>query len=622
MFAPKTREHSMEAGDMERTFTSIYQNCVWGDNGDPNYKGSSGGGSGVEYNAEYIRFVKEFIAKNEIESVVDIGCGDWRVGEAIFGDSSVEYTGYDVYGDLVDHLNKRHANQKTNFVKLDSSKEKDKIKDADMLICKDVLQHWDDKSVVEFVDWIGRSNKFKYALVTNCRSGHGGSHGHVGGWRGLDAAHPLIAGKGFSTVLRRQSKDTMLFKRRLHIKDATLVCVDCVDVNRAVRAINKTLDLCSFDKVLLLTSLNADYSNHKKINNINSINEYSIFCIKELYKFIDTKHLLLIQHDGHVVDAKKWKDDFYEYDYIGCMCNWMDSEGKGGNGGISWRSRALLEKAAQTIPTEHCHPEDVALSGKIKGIYNGSFASGYRSELEALGFKFANADVQKHFGFEWVNYQGAFAHHKGNIEEAYFKVGIQSFIDKIESKFKMAKSAPSDINQHLDTLRSYAEECEHVTEMGVRGVVSIWALLAAGPKRLVSYDIVDCPVDEAIKLGRAWGVDFEFKKEDVLKADIEPTDMLFIDTLGTYSQLIMELKMHASKVNKYILLHDTSTYGHRDESRYHGASELALSDHGKVGLVPAVQDFLSTSEGKKWSVRAVFEHNNGLTVLGRVNDCA
>ena len=48
---------------------------------------------------------------------------------------------------------------------------------------------------------------------------------------------------------------------------------------------------------------------------------------------------------------------------------------------------------------------------------------------------------------------------------------------------------PSDINEHLPTLKKYAKECEHITEMGVRWVVSTYALLMGKPKKLISYDI-------------------------------------------------------------------------------------------------------------------------------------
>ena len=48
---------------------------------------------------------------------------------------------------------------------------------------------------------------------------------------------------------------------------------------------------------------------------------------------------------------------------------------------------------------------------------------------------------------------------------------------------------PSDINEHLPTLKKYASECDHITEMGVRTVVSTYALMMGKPKKLISIDI-------------------------------------------------------------------------------------------------------------------------------------
>ena len=48
----------------------------------------------------------------------------------------------------------------------------------------------------------------------------------------------------------------------------------------------------------------------------------------------------------------------------------------------------------------------------------------------------------------------------------------------IASSYAALCARPSDINEHLPTLRAYAERVDSVVEMGVRGVVSTWALLA------------------------------------------------------------------------------------------------------------------------------------------------
>lgn len=59
---------------------------------------------------------------------------------------------------------------------------------------------------------------------------------------------------------------------------------------------------------------------------------------------------------------------------------------------------------------------------------------------------------------------------------------------KINEIVDTLHKTPNDINEHMPTLVKYSKECDHITEMGVRGIGSTWAFLAGQPKRLVSYD--------------------------------------------------------------------------------------------------------------------------------------
>lgn len=190
--------------------------------------------------------------------------------------------------------------------------------------------------------------------------------------------------------------------------------------------------------------------------------------------------------------------------------------------------------------------------------------------------------------------------------------------EKILQAIDYLKRTPSDINEHIQTLADYAKECEHVTEFGVRWVVSTWPLILY-PKRIVSYDIQYDPNIEGLKsVAKEYNIDFEYRLEDVLKADIEQTDLLFIDTLHRYGQLIKELKMHNNKVNKYIILHDTTTFAHKDEVLYEHASAIVQTEQtSNVGLQPAIAEFLETEDGKKWTIHKEFTNNNGLTILKR-----
>ena len=69
---------------------------------------------------------------------------------------------------------------------------------------------------------------------------------------------------------------------------------------------------------------------------------------------------------------------------------------------------------------------------------------------------------------------------------------------KLEHHYKALCETPSDMNEHLPTLMHYASECKHVTEMGVRAVVSTYGLMMGKPAVMRSYDIV--PIE-------AYGVD-------------------------------------------------------------------------------------------------------------------
>jgi hypothetical protein len=189
----------------------------------------------------------------------------------------------------------------------------------------------------------------------------------------------------------------------------------------------------------------------------------------------------------------------------------------------------------------------------------------------------------------------------------------------ITDYYNHRKNTPSDINEHIETLKNYASECEHITEMGVRTVVSTWAFLEANPKKLISIDINPCPIEEAAKLAGDAGIDFKFIQASTLEIEIEETDLLFIDTWHVYQQLKQEFKLHCDKARKYIILHDTTTFGERGESGSEMKINIMTNQMEVIpfrGLWPAVEEFLQ--EHPEWKVKERFTHNNGLTVLERI----
>ena len=154
---------------MEDIFTNIYEKSVWGDNNNKEYNGTSGGGSDIDYNiTTYIPFLKNFILDNNIQSVVDLGSGDFRCGPLIYDNLDVTYFGYDTYEKVVTYNSKNYLPPKYTFTHMDFFTKKEEIINGDLCILKDVLQHWNMEEIYTFLDYIIRTKKFKYILICNC----------------------------------------------------------------------------------------------------------------------------------------------------------------------------------------------------------------------------------------------------------------------------------------------------------------------------------------------------------------------------------------------------------------------------------------------------------------------
>jgi hypothetical protein len=181
---------------------------------------------------------------------------------------------------------------------------------------------------------------------------------------------------------------------------------------------------------------------------------------------------------------------------------------------------------------------------------------------------------------------------------------------KLNDKFLFFKNTPGDINEHFETLKSYASKSESIVEMGVGRIISTWALLSGMPVKLISYDINHpeihgSDINEVYDICKNLNIRYEFFKADTSKIEIDPTDLLFIDTWHVYSHLKIELEKHSLKCKKYIILHDTETFGLRGESP------------GHEGLLKAVDEFLISD--KNWVIKEIYKNNNGLMILERIN---
>lgn len=191
----------------------------------------------------------------------------------------------------------------------------------------------------------------------------------------------------------------------------------------------------------------------------------------------------------------------------------------------------------------------------------------------------------------------------------------------LEEKVNQLYNTPSDINEHIPTILKYGQECDHITEMGVRWVVSTWAWLACAPKKLICYDLHNpsrwgSSIEPIIDTAQKYDLNFEFREADILKIEIEETDLLFIDTWHTYDQLKKELELHSNKVKKYICFHDTTSFEFKDEP-YTSENSWGKETSGR-GIWPAIEEFLEENKNE-WVLKERFTNNNGFTIIERIN---
>lgn len=174
------------------------------------------------------------------------------------------------------------------------------------------------------------------------------------------------------------------------INNCTLVCIDCVNQGNAISAIQKSIQQCEFDRVLFLTDTYIEIPGIEvvKIPSIKSKDDYSLFMIKQLWKFIHTDFMLVIQHDGYVLDGEMFDTRLYDYDYAGAL--WLERDGlSAGNGGFSWRSKRLMDAIGSDELIVSATPEDVTICRV------------YRSYLEErYGLKWATEEICERFSFE------------------------------------------------------------------------------------------------------------------------------------------------------------------------------------------------------------------------------
>jgi hypothetical protein len=201
----------------------------------------------------------------------------------------------------------------------------------------------------------------------------------------------------------------------------------------------------------------------------------------------------------------------------------------------------------------------------------------------------------------------------------------------IEQKLTNAIAAKGDISDHLIYLMKLSSECSSILECGVRTIVSSWAFVnglsmnsVVDKKKLTSSDIQIPPtIHELQEACSKNNIEFEFIQGNDLDLPMKEYDMIFIDTWHVYAQLKRELAKFHPYAKKYIVMHATEVDkidGESIRDRLNTQKQAAESGFPeyeiRCGLERAIKEFLI--QHPEWKIKVRFTHNNGLTVLERV----
>lgn len=142
----------------EGIFSRIYSGRVWGGTGDRPYSGSGSEGSAAD---EYVSLARKLIIDRSISRVVDVGCGDFRIGKRLVDGLSVKYLGIDVVPALIEHNQQTYGCEQVSFQCLDATIER--VPEGNLCLIRQVLQHLSNNQISRI---LAHTEHFPFRLVS------------------------------------------------------------------------------------------------------------------------------------------------------------------------------------------------------------------------------------------------------------------------------------------------------------------------------------------------------------------------------------------------------------------------------------------------------------------------
>lgn len=151
--------------DNAAIFDAIYRDHMWGE-GDTSGL-HSGSGSYDPSVPAYVDLVQSIIARENVRSIVEIGCGDFAIGRQ-YAYGVEQYLGVDVAASVIAHNRKDHERDGVAFRHADAAR--DDLPPHDLCLIRQVLQHLSNADIAAI---IARVATHRLVLITEHLPGAG-----------------------------------------------------------------------------------------------------------------------------------------------------------------------------------------------------------------------------------------------------------------------------------------------------------------------------------------------------------------------------------------------------------------------------------------------------------------
>ena len=210
-------------------------------------------------------------------------------------------------------------------------------------------------------------------------------------------------------------------KHKLNLPNVEIISINTSNPIQSIKAIEYSSQHIQFSKKKIFSHMPYSIGDiqHVYVPRFTTREQYSVFCIQELHKYIESDFVLMIHDDGFVINPHLWTDEFLQYDYIGAP--WPGNpddptHGRVGNGGFTLRSKKLLTMLPQFIETDI---NEDWLIGVTKKDY-----------LKSIGIKIAPVELAMRFSLELpiaeceYNLDNTFGFHGKRSLQHYEKINL------------------------------------------------------------------------------------------------------------------------------------------------------------------------------------------------------